>query len=469
MLNGLKEIKHLINYNSYNTTQLNNTSKSVLSKTAQIPQFTNYIHHHNYYQMQLGQAKISKSSTSTNNNNNSNNNNAYNNGNNNVTQFSNLNFNNDNFENADSNFNFSNERACDAHEFNENDNFNDLNNLLTSYSSDEDDEIKYNSQLNASNKSISSSETSRQSSSGGGTSSSRTKSRRSLPTYYPRRVSTITCSTTTDANGMPIIEEPPSRLRSLSLKTPNLANNIAIQSSSLANSSISTATLYSSSLNKIKKNPAVEAKATDEIKRMNDEKPDLYSLSRHSINEETLDERKSSSISQQERKSSLNDQTSKTLSTIMSNQVGKTSDYDSGESPNSSDYNSDTDKLLMRNQITTQDNQIRDELAQQSKKSTSSLWSIKAIEEFKEEILRTNPNKYFNCKCTSKKKRINGDVTTCSDTETEIDIWKMDDIQNSKTLERINEWNFPIFQFSEHSRHHVLSQVTYNKNFVRFY
>lgn len=99
----------------------------------------------------------------------------------------------------------------------------------------------------------------------------------------------------------------------------------------------------------------------------------------------------------------------------------KTSDYDSGESPNSSDYNSDTDKLQLKEQYRSLEN-----------------GNAKKMNKIKEEI-------------NAKKKQ---SLT-----------WSPDDIEDVHLLQYIHDWNFPIFQLYEKSQNNILSHVSLTLNF----
>ena len=125
--------------------------------------------------------------------------------------------------------------------------------------------------------------------------SAKTRTRRSLPA---RANSLAWSSTTTSASGMPVVESVSFKQRSSSLKLTGLLNQNLLIHSNVSSKDY----LDKSSNNTIQ----------------NDES-DVNSLN--------------SSIEQ-------------TSSCNKSN--NKTSDYDSGESPNSSDYNSDTDKLQLK-------------------------------------------------------------------------------------------------------------------------
>ncbi len=100
--------------------------------------------------------------------------------------------------------------------------------------------------------------------------------------------------------------------------------------------------------------------------------------------------------------------------------LSKTSDYDSGESPNSSDYSSDTDKLQLKEQFVNNQS------------------SITKMDQIKEDILNRH-NK-------AKKRYTN--------------TWSPEKIRSIHLLEDIHAWNFPIFQLYEKSNNNILSHVS---------
>jgi len=99
----------------------------------------------------------------------------------------------------------------------------------------------------------------------------------------------------------------------------------------------------------------------------------------------------------------------------------KTSDYDSGESPNSSDYNSDTDKLQLKEQY------------------INNVEGVKKMERIKEDLLNGHG------KVKNKSLPV---------------VWHPDDIRSIHFLEHIHAWNFPIFQLYEKSDNNILSHVS---------
>lgn len=135
-----------------------------------------------------------------------------------------------------------------------------------------------------------------------------------------------------------------------------------------------------------------------------------------------------------------------------SNQV-KTSDYESGESPTNSDYNSDTDKLNLKvikrfgSLIENSDSYIFLKENQEMVSYHHSVCSQK-LEQIKEEY--NNGEKRNNREIDSHKKSIEDDL-----------IWQTEDLKNLDLLNYLHDWSFPIFQFYEISNHNVISQVSF--------
>ncbi|RNA15771.1 cGMP-inhibited 3 -5 -cyclic phosphodiesterase A [Brachionus plicatilis] len=119
-----------------------------------------------------------------------------------------------------------------------------------------------------------------------------------------------------------------------------------------------------------------------------------------------------------------------------SNQV-KTSDYESGESPTNSDYNSDTDKLNLK------DNQ---EIVSYH----HSICSQK-LEQIREEYNNgEKKNHANNSEMGNHKKSIDDEL-----------LWQTEDLKYLELLNYLHDWNFPIFKFYEKSNQNVISQMAY--------
>jgi hypothetical protein len=193
---------------------------------------------------------------------------------------------------------------------NDNDEAGETGPELNSYSADEDEECKYPTLVYLNDAK---------------SSSTKHKLRKSLPAQFYKRMSQLTWSTTTSANGLPVVEACPSRQRSLSLKgptfTPHLPHSLPAQTYHKSNECVCQANACSDGI-KIRQ-------------------------------EEAHDEFLSSSKQTDERVSNRNsyddeDEDNAIMSNNIASNQNRTSDYDSGESPNSSDYNSDTDKLQLK-------------------------------------------------------------------------------------------------------------------------
>ena len=160
--------------------------------------------------------------------------------------------------------------------------------------------------------------------------SNKHKLRKSLPSQIIRRLPPQhppVWSTTTSATGLPIVEPMPSRQRSLSLKGPTFSNSPLFDFKSQK----PTDTLYSIQSQKLEANNQFKLKQVPLVSKIENEETSKTKLNRSYDDEE--------------------DETNPIVSAninIIANQSKITSDYDSGESPNSSDYNSDTDKLHLQ-------------------------------------------------------------------------------------------------------------------------
>ena len=212
---------------------------------------------------------------------------------------------------------------------------------LNSYSADEDEENKLSAYEH----------------------SNKHKLRKSLPAQIFRRIPAPlqqqqqqqqqhpVWSTTTSATGLPIVEQMPSRQRSLSLKGPTFSNSshnqfleFKVQKPADLPYSVQSQAYVSSS-----RNSGGDLSDTDSSSKT---KAAVY----HSKDKiATLDEGDLNNSSPANQNNSYDDEdedantnASSIASNVSSNQNKITSDYDSGESPNSSDYNSDTDKLHLQ-------------------------------------------------------------------------------------------------------------------------
>lgn len=146
--------------------------------------------------------------------------------------------------------------------------------------------------------------------------------RRSLPVRSP---SFVWSTTSTSADGMTIVENLPLRPRSSSLKVSGFLNqNFTLNTTSSDRSS--NTILYDIS------DQSPEHNSLDESSSVFLATPTTTNIVKENEEEETT--------------VSTSDNVKTTTSTTTAN--NKTSDYDSGESPNSSDYNSDTDKLQLK-------------------------------------------------------------------------------------------------------------------------
>jgi len=146
--------------------------------------------------------------------------------------------------------------------------------------------------------------------------------RRSLPVRSP---SFVWSTTSTSADGMTIVENLPLRPRSSSLKVSGFLNqNFTLNTTSSDRSS--NTILYDIS------DQSPEHNSLDESSSVFLTTPTTTNIVKENEEEETT--------------VSTSDNVKTTTSTTTAN--NKTSDYDSGESPNSSDYNSDTDKLQLK-------------------------------------------------------------------------------------------------------------------------
>lgn len=205
---------------------------------------------------------------------------------------------------------------------------------------------------------------------------SKNRNRRSLPARSP---SLAWSSTTTTASGMPNFENVSSKQRSSSLKISGFINqNLLLNSCSMSKETLNDENMSSHSIN-------IQSK------------PDQFKTKSNYDDEDEETTAASSLISN------------------ASNVNNRTSDYDSGESPNSSDYNSDTDKL-----------QLKDLQYQYNNLSTSN----KKLDEIKEE---------------------NSDKLS----------WQVSEISSIELLDYLHDWNFPIFQLNDKSNNHILSKVIY--------
>ena len=147
--------------------------------------------------------------------------------------------------------------------------------------------------------------------------------RRSLPVRSP---SFVWSTTSTSADGMTIVENLPLRPRSSSLKVSGFLNqNFTLNTTSSDRSS--NTILYDIS------DQSPEHNSLDESSSV--------FLTTHTNIVKENEEEGETTVS-----TSDNIKTTTTTTTTTAN--NKTSDYDSGESPNSSDYNSDTDKLQLK-------------------------------------------------------------------------------------------------------------------------
>lgn len=134
----------------------------------------------------------------------------------------------------------------------------------------------------------------------------------------------------------------------------------------------------------------------------------------------------------------------------------KTSDYESGESPTNSDYNSDTDKLnlkVIKSFGSLIENSISYIFLKDNQEIISYHHSIcsQKLKKIKEEYNNGNPkNKENNRLIDESKKYFEDDL-----------LWQTDDLKDLDLLNYLHDWNFPIFQFFEKSNHNVISQVIY--------
>lgn len=136
----------------------------------------------------------------------------------------------------------------------------------------------------------------------------------------------------------------------------------------------------------------------------------------------------------------------------------KTSDYESGESPTNSDYNSDTDKLQLKvinsfgSMIENSVNKYKFLKENSDLLSYHNLICSKKLEQIKEEYyangLSHNPSKIQN--------KINI-ISNCSSEDNLA--WQAEDLKDLDLLNYLHDWSFPIFQFYEKSNHNIISQV----------
>ena len=138
-----------------------------------------------------------------------------------------------------------------------------------------------------------------------------------------------------------------------------------------------------------------------------------------------------------------------------SNQV-KTSDYESGESPTNSDYNSDTDKLNLK-VIKSFGSLIENSISYIFLKDNQEIISYhhticsQKLEKIKEEYNNGNKkNQENNRSIDETKNNFEDDL-----------LWQTDDLKDLDLLNYLHDWNFPIFQFFEKSNHNVISQVIF--------
>lgn len=194
---------------------------------------------------------------------------------------------------------------------------------LNSYSADEDEETKYASFMCANQ----------------GNSNeikqSKYKIRRSLPAQFYRRMSNIAWSTTTSANGLPTVEVAPSRQRSLSLKCTGIYSNNNTNQSLIS-------PLYSSY--------SVSDKADLFLKNKDSFVSNNSELLRNVESSSSEGKAELTAETKVSIKYDYEDEENTPGSSVNSNISckNKTSDYESGESPTNSDYNSDTDKLQLK-------------------------------------------------------------------------------------------------------------------------
>ncbi len=134
--------------------------------------------------------------------------------------------------------------------------------------------------------------------------------------------------------------------------------------------------------------------------------------------------------------------------------ANKTSDYESGESPTNSDYNSDTDKFKHNPHNLSQiHNQKPGEECLSCNQQYHELVSAKRLEEIKEEfILSSVAESSPNYKKSDKQFK---SILNYSNKK----LWKEDDLKQIELLNYIHDWSFPIFELYEISKQNVLSHV----------
>ena len=245
--------------------------------------------------------------------------------------------------------------------FDENDNYDELN----SYSADEDEETRLNL-INDNGGLFLHNESKQSSSQRKNKNRANSNNTINVPVQFltssynkHRNSQILTWSTTTSANGYPNIELlQSSKQRSLSLR----GSNLQINNHSLINFNSVDNKLNQKYSNNINNNNTNNAKSNDDFKEFSinfnkffnqsDSKSssktnDLNSNHIHLENQNDLTKPSYEDKNIQNGNASTNCNNSNN-NKINISKAAKTSDYDSCESPNSSDYNSDTDKLLLK-------------------------------------------------------------------------------------------------------------------------
>lgn len=143
-----------------------------------------------------------------------------------------------------------------------------------------------------------------------------------------------------------------------------------------------------------------------------------------------------------------------------SNQV-KTSDYESGESPTNSDYNSDTDKLnlkVIKSFGSLIENSVSYIFIKDNQEIVSYHHSIcsQKLEQIKEEYNNGEKKNHAN----------NGEMGNHKKSIDDELLWQTEDLKYLELLNYLHDWNFPIFKFYEKSNQNVISQVS---NFLTAY
>jgi hypothetical protein len=269
---------------------------------------------------------------------------------------------------------------------------------LNSYSADEDEENKnskkHSNEISHSFKPV------------------KCRNRKSLPTQIYKRISTW--STTTSATGLPIIELLPARHRSLNLKANFFNQNEKLKDDVDNQKSDSYLSVQ-------------EEICTENLEKENNEETKILL--------DNLAKRKSYDDYGEKINNCKN--------------TCKTSDYDSAESPNNSDYNSDTDKL----NITEQQNAVFGEVKQpKSYHQLISLKKMSEIKSLKEDDEKPNNKSFDNSESIMISSKDNNDSNS--------KIWNVEDLESIDLLNYLHDWNFPIFQLNEKSNENVLSQVS---------